>query len=51
MASPLIRRPEGNGASPQIVLSEAGPAKYYLPVSRHGIVAQASAVLGPLTGI
>jgi len=50
MAAPLIRRPEGNGASPQIVLSEPGPAEYYLP-SQRGIAAQASAVLGLLTGV
>ena len=51
MATPLIRRPEGNGAAPQIVLAEAGPAEYYLPASRRGIVAQASAALGLLTGV
>ena len=51
MATSLIRRPEGNGASPQIVLSEAGPAEYYLPASRRGIAAQASAALGLLTGV
>ena len=51
MATPLIRRPEGSGTAPQIVLSEAGPAEYYLPASRRGIAAQASSALGLLTGV
>ena len=51
MATPLIRRPEGNGASPQVVRSEAGPAEYYLPASRRGIAAQASAALSLATGV
>ena len=44
MATPLIRRPEGDGASPQIVLTEAGPAEYYLPAGRQ-------VVLGLATGV
>jgi hypothetical protein len=52
MSTPLINRPESNGASAQAVTAAApGPAEYGLPVTSRDIGAQASAVLGLLTGV
>jgi SPW repeat len=51
LATPLIRRPEGDGTSPQIVLAATGPAEYVMPATWRGIGAQAAAVLGLLTGV
>jgi hypothetical protein len=51
MSTPLIRRPESNGAPMQAVPAVAsGPAEYALPTVR-GMAAQVSAVLGLLTGV
>jgi SPW repeat len=51
MSTPLIRRPESNGAPMQAVPAVAsGPAEYALPTVR-GMAAQMSAVLGLLTGV
>jgi SPW repeat len=51
MSTPLIRRPESNGASMQDVpVMASEPAEYALPSVR-GMGAQASAVLGLLTGL
>jgi hypothetical protein len=53
MNTPLIRRPDGNGASAEAV--PAGPAAagasdgYLLPATWRGIGAQAAAALGMLT--
>src|SRR4029077_11664117 len=52
MLTPLIRRPESNGASTQAVMAAApGPAEYALPATSRDILAQASAVLALLTGV
>ena len=56
MSTPLIRRPESNGASTQAVpemngATAPGPAEYALPATSRDIGAQASAVLGLLTGV
>lgn len=52
MSTPLIRRPESDGTSLQAVPgAAAGPAEYSLPATARGVAAQASAVLGVLTGI
>jgi hypothetical protein len=56
MSTPLIRRPESNGASTgaatQAVMAAApGPTEYALPATSRDIGAQASAVLGLLTGV
>ena len=52
MSTPLIRRPESNGASTQAVMAaEPGPAEYALPATSRDIGAQASAVLALLTGV
>ena len=52
MSTPLIRRPESNGASAQAVMAAApGPSEYALPATSRDIGAQASAVLGLLTGV
>jgi hypothetical protein len=51
MSTPLIRRPESNGASVQAVpVTAAEPAEYALPSVRT-MGAQVSAVLGLLTGL
>ncbi|HUA41889.1 MAG TPA: SPW repeat protein [Streptosporangiaceae bacterium] len=51
MSTPLIRRPESNGASVQAApVMTAEPAEYALPSVRT-MGAQASAVLGLLTGL
>ena len=51
MSTPLIRRPESDGASVQAVPAMAsGPAEYALPTVRT-MGAQVSAVLGLLTGV
>ena len=52
MSTPLIRRPESNGASTQAVMAAApGPAEYALPATARDIGAQASAMLALLTGV
>jgi hypothetical protein len=52
MSTPLIRRPESNGASTEAVMTAApGPAEYALPATSRDIGAQASAVLALLTGV
>lgn len=52
MSTPLIRRPESNGASTQAVMAAVpGPAEYGLPATSRDIGAQAAAVLGLLTGV
>src|ERR1700722_6563794 len=56
MSTPLIRRPESNGAStststpaPAVMAAAPGPAEYGLPATSRDLGAQASAVLGLLT--
>jgi hypothetical protein len=51
MATPLARRPEADGASPQVVPAGSGTAEYAVPASLRGIGAQAAGVLGLLTGV
>jgi hypothetical protein len=52
MSTPLIHRPESNGASAQAVTpATPGLAEYGLPVTSRDIGVQASAVLGLLTGV
>ena len=51
MATPLARRPEAGGASPQVVPAASGTADYAVPASLRGIGAQAVGVLGLLTGV
>jgi Lysylphosphatidylglycerol synthase TM region/SPW repeat len=52
MNAPLIRRPDGNGASAEAVqaATDAGDG-YALPATWRGIGAQAAAALGMLTGL
>jgi hypothetical protein len=52
VSTPLIRRPDSDGASAQPVPAMAsGPAEYAAPASLRDVAAQASAVLGLLTGV
>ncbi|HZZ55135.1 MAG TPA: SPW repeat protein [Trebonia sp.] len=52
MSTPLIRRPESAAMSVQTVPDMvSGPAEYALPATARGVAAEASAVLGMLTGI
>ena len=52
MNTPLIRRPEGNGASAEAVRAATGASDGYpLPATWRGIGAQATAALGMLTGL
>jgi hypothetical protein len=52
MATPLIHRPESNGASTQGVQAMTpGSAEYTLPVTGRALGAQVAAVLGVLTGV
>ena len=52
MNTPLIRHPDGNGASAQAVPAIPAAADGYpLPVTWRGIGAQAAAALGMLTGL
>src|ERR1700730_14095185 len=56
MSTPLIRRPDSNGAStststPTPMAAAPGPAEYGLPATSRDLGAQASAVLGLLTGL
>jgi len=51
MATPLPRRPEADGASPQAVPARSGTADYAVPASLSGIGAQAVGGLGLLTGV
>jgi hypothetical protein len=51
MATPLTRRPEGDGASPQAIPAASGPAQYVLPATLRDIGAQVSGSLGLLTGV
>ena len=56
MSTPLIRRPESNGASTQAVpemnrATAPGLTEYALPATSRDIGAQAAAVLGLLTGV
>ena len=58
MSTPLIRRPESNGAStststpaPTVMAAAPGLAEYGLPATSRDLGAQASAVLGLLTGL
>jgi len=49
MATPLARRPELGGASPQAFPAGPGAADYAVPASLRSIGAQAAGVLGLLT--
>jgi len=56
MSTPLIRRPESNGASTQAIpemnrATAPGLAEYALPATSRDLGAQAAAVLGLLTGV
>ena len=52
MSTPLIHRPESNGAStPAVTAAAPGLTEYALPATPRDIGAQASAVLGLLTGV
>jgi SPW repeat len=52
MSTPLIRRPVSDGASaPTVMPTAPGLAEYGLPATSRDIGAQASAVLGLLTGV
>jgi len=52
MSTPLIRHPDSNGATAQVVSARAeAPAQYALPATMGGIGAQAAATLGLLTGL
>ena len=53
MNTPLIRRPDGNGASAEAVPGRRGRGSdgYSLPATWRGIGAQAAAALGMLTGL
>lgn len=52
MSTPLIHHPISDGASAQAAPTAAsGQAEYALPASVRGVGAQASAVLGLLTGV
>jgi SPW repeat len=52
MSTPLIRRPESNGAStPAVMAATPGLAEYALPATSRDIGAHAAAVLGLLTGV
>jgi SPW repeat len=52
MSTPLIRRPESDGASAQVAPAMAvGPAEYGLPATTTDLAAQVLAVLGLLTGV
>src|ERR1700722_4583400 len=52
MSTPLIRRPESDGASAQAVPAVAsGPADYALPATVQGLGAQVAVALAMLTGL
>ena len=52
MNTPLIRRPDGNGASAEAVPAAAGVSDGYpLPATWRDVGAQAAAALGMLTGL
>src|SRR3984885_9449179 len=52
MSTPLIHRPESNGAStPAVTAAAPGLTEYAFPVTSRDLGAQASAVLGLLTGV
>ena len=51
MSTPLIRRPDSNGASVQVAAAAPGLAEYGLPATARDLGAQASVVLGLLTGV
>ena len=52
MNTPLIRRPDGNGASAEAVPAATGASDGYpLPATWRGVGAQAAAALGMLTGL
>jgi hypothetical protein len=52
MSTPLIRRPVSDGASaPTVMATAPGLAEYGLPATSRDMGAQASAVLGLLTGV
>jgi len=52
MNTPLIRRPDGNSASPEAIPAATGAADGYpLPATWRGAGAQAAAALGMLTGL
>jgi hypothetical protein len=52
MSTPLIRRPESDGASAEAVpAGTVGPTEYGLPATLSGIGAQLVAVLGLATGV
>ena len=52
MSTPLIRRPESDGASAQAISAGAvGSAEYALPATLSGISAQVFGMLGLLTGV
>ena len=52
MNTPLIRRPDGNGASAEAVTAATAASDGYpLPATWRGVGAQAAAALGMLTGL
>ena len=51
MATPLARRPEPGGGSPQAAVSISSVTEYLLPATMRGIAVQAMAALGVLTGL
>jgi hypothetical protein len=57
MSTPLVHRPESNGASVQVIPAAAsgatssGTAEYALPATVRGMGAQVAAALGLLTGL
>ena len=51
MATPLARRPEPGGGSPQAAVTISAVTEYLLPATRRGLAAQAMAALGVLTGL
>ena len=51
MSTPLIRRPESAMSVQTAPDMVSGPAEYALPATARGVVAEAAAVLGMLTGI
>ena len=51
MATPLPRRQEPGGGSPQAAVSISAVTEYLLPATMRGAAAQAAAALGVLTGL
>jgi hypothetical protein len=51
MATPLSRRPEPGDGSPQAAVTISAVTEYLLPTTMRGLVTQAMAALGVLTGL